>query len=374
MLLPPTLSPASSLEHDHSVFWSGQSPAASGFTSEPGPMTPVFDPSTDSAAAWSTVLAALRAALHLVHLALWLSAPLAYASVVLLPLFHDRLPLSQPLLAVTFLYALSEVAFHLLFLQRRRSLLHPHAHPALPFASEAERRRVIRRIMEGFGSVDERRRWVEEWFFRRADGEKEWEGRGGQVRFDELERGNLEDLVAAVLFSADPTHLCPSARQQLSSDVDFVAPYLDASWPAGDDVRADGVEVMRHTLEPIKAAHRPLAFYALVAMSRLCVEGLYFAVEWRKYTVRVEGHDLGYWFHPGWGKKGKKEEAGKKSPIVIVAGIGGLVTIPHFAIALLWKTRRAVFLVGNESVCTCILILDHSKAMLTRDDSDAGHV
>ncbi|PLW32868.1 hypothetical protein PCANC_25281 [Puccinia coronata f. sp. avenae] len=155
---------------------------------------------------------------------------------------------------------------------------------------------------------------------------------------------NMAQLLASLFFSAHFHALTFTHQAEIHQDILRIQ-------RAANHVFAPGLNPClasyQHTLDPIQAQHRPLVFYLVIEACRHLLHLLLNFVGFRQYHIPINQTLFSYWFHPGFASHSPDQ---KEPPIVLVAGIVGLISLPHYAIYLLWKSPRPIFLVGNLSV------------------------
>ncbi|KAG0144190.1 hypothetical protein CROQUDRAFT_724112 [Cronartium quercuum f. sp. fusiforme G11] len=297
-----------------------------------------------------TTLSILHPLLRTLHVLIRFSAPISHLSTISFIVFVCLQPLpSNPIhfwaLACLFTYSLADSIYHLYFLYCLRLLNSPDFASPLIYPTPSERERVLRGVLSSFQNGTQIRECLSQWFYRSGPGPSNWDGRSGAVEFEEIRKENLKELIASILFSSTPEDLDKARTAELEEDLDWVASVLDHVFPEGRD---ESIHCMRMNLEPIKAEHRPLMFYLLIRILRIFVNVCYYIVGFRRGTIRTEGGPFNYWYHPG--TLNPTQSSPRPVPIVVISGLGGIFTLFHYAIGLLWRTQRPMFLVGNESV------------------------
>lgn len=291
-----------------------------------------------------------KALLRIVHLFVAYSAPISHLiTLVILGLTYTQSWPSTPFffwaLACLFAYSFADSLCHLHFLYCLRTLNSPDFAIPLIYPSPSERERVLRGVLSSFQTGDETRECFSQWFYHPNPSVLIWDGRSGQVEFEDIRLENVKEFVASILFSSIPEQLDQTRTQELEEDIELIESVLDYQFPEG---RNQSVQCLRPNLEPIKAEYRPLMFYTIIHSIRLCFNLGFYAFGFRKGTVQTPGGPFGYWYHPGTLEP--SQTAPRPVPLVLISGLGGIITLFNYAIGLLWRTKRPMFLVGNESV------------------------
>jgi hypothetical protein len=145
----------------------------------------------------------------------------------------------------------------------------------------------------------------------------------------ELRRGNVEELVAWILF-ARPAAELEAARQRV---VERVMRQLEASAgravPEGYEPR---LTCLTHTLHPLAPCWKPLLVYLFLDLVRAAAGAV---LRRRGFVLRSEGTALQYWHRPPF--EPSPPSAAAPLPVVLLHGVGGLA----FYTPLLLKLARA---------------------------------
>lgn len=255
------------------------------------------------------------------------------------------------------IYCLLELIFHLVFIHRYRSLhrtdptIIPHPPP-----SSHLRRDILDGILASFQSTTELRSHLTLWFYHSHPSTPTSISpslSSDPVHLNSIHLDNAADLLAFMLFSSDLDSLDPAARSKIDDDLIRLQSAIQHTFPPGKNPL---IRCMKHSLEPIKAQHRPLFFYLIIKAIRSFIDLIFFLVGFRRFHLPINGTHFTYWFHPGYPRSpsSKLNHPNPPPPIILVAGIVGLISIPHYAIYLLWTSERPIFLVGNSSVSLTI--------------------
>ncbi|KAA1080205.1 hypothetical protein PGT21_004917 [Puccinia graminis f. sp. tritici] len=246
--------------------------------------------------------------------------------------------ISQPSLPLSLLtiYLCAESAFHLLFLHRYRQLHQTKLNllpPPIP--SAALRQQIVDGLISSFQSSSEFRQSLADWFYHIHTLKA--------VHLHQIHHDNLAQLLASLIFSTPLDSLPPVHRAEIHADIRRTQLAIKHVFKQGLNPQ---IRSYQHTLDPIQAQHRPLFFYLIIESLRILLHILLSLVGFRRHSIPLNQTSFSYWFHPGL----SNPSSAQHPPIILVAGIVGLISVPHYAIYLLWKTRRPIFLVGNLSV------------------------
>ncbi|POW10484.1 hypothetical protein PSHT_08723 [Puccinia striiformis] len=241
--------------------------------------------------------------------------PLIYSGIAILPF---TLPWNIYSLGIA-LYLLAELGFHLLFLYRYQQLHQSNfkLQPA-PIPNPILRDQITDSLISSFSDPAQFSNCLSEWFYYP-------DHQDDPVTIDQIQKDNLAQLLSSLLFSSSLENLSADNRIEIQHDILKVESSINHTFKNGHN---PNIISYQHTLDPIQAEHRPLLFY-------------------------LNGTHFSYWFHPGLSSSSLKPE--DPAPIILVAGIVGLISLPHYAIYLLWNSRRPMFLVGNLSVSLTLL-------------------
>lgn len=293
------------------------------------------------------------------HLHLQLSSTISYLITLISILIytHDSLrqylqshPHQLAFASLFFIYSLADSISHLCFCYRLRLLNHPDFALPLVYPTSIERDRVLRGVLSSFKTTTQARDCFSHWFYQVQDrSTQSWNGRSGWVQFHQIRTSNVKEFLASILFCSSPEDLDQSRTLQLESDLNLVSSVLDHTFPEGHD---PNIHCMRPHLEPIKADYRPLWLYLILALIRISVESLFLIVGFRKSSIQTNGGPFGYWYHPG----NLTPSARRPVPIVIISGLGGLITV-SLEIFTLFITHLLVYQSSSLSLSLISLAL-----------------
>ncbi|POW07016.1 hypothetical protein PSTT_08559, partial [Puccinia striiformis] len=261
--------------------------------------------------------------------------PLIYSGIAILPF---TLPWNIYSLGIA-LYLLAELGFHLLFLYRYQQLHQSNfkLQPA-PIPNPILRDQITDSLISSFSDPAQFSNCLSEWFYYP-------DHQDDPVTIDQIQKDNLAQLLSSLLFSSSLENLSADNRIEIQHDILKVESSINHTFKNGLN---PNILSYQHTLDPIQAEHRPLLFYLIIEFLRFWLHVLLRLVGFKYHTIHLKnGTQFSYWFHPGLSSSSTKPE--DPAPIILVAGIVGLISLPHYAIYLLWNSRRPMFLVGNLS-------------------------
>ncbi|KAH9451395.1 hypothetical protein Pst134EB_018866 [Puccinia striiformis f. sp. tritici] len=267
--------------------------------------------------------------------------PLIYSGIAILPF---TLPWNIYSLGIA-LYLLAELGFHLLFLYRYQQLHQSNfkLQPA-PIPNPILRDQITDSLISSFSDPAQFSNCLSEWFYYP-------DHQDDPVTIDQIQKDNLAQLLSSLLFSSSLENLSADNRIEIQHDILKVESSINHTFKNGHN---PNILSYQHTLDPIQAEHRPLLFYLIIEFLRFWLHVLLRLVGFKYHTIHLKnGTQFSYWFHPGLSSSSTKPE--DPAPIILVAGIVGLISLPHYAIYLLWNSRRPMFLVGNLSVSLTLL-------------------
>ncbi|PLW58509.1 hypothetical protein PCANC_00044 [Puccinia coronata f. sp. avenae] len=257
-------------------------------------------------------------------------------------------PTSNYVLYCALGYLTIELLFHLLFLHRYHRISHQQ-NKIIPTSipKPSLRRNILDALISSFQSTNELTNALSSWFYYNHPQQHDAHHQPASapvVSLHHIHYQNVAQLLASLFFSAHFHALTCTHQAEIHQDILRIQ-------RAANHVFAPGLNPClasyQHTLDPIQAQHRPLVFYLVIEACRHLLHLLLNFVGFRQYHIPINQTLFSYWFHPGFASHSPDQ---KEPPIVLVAGIVGLISLPHYAIYLLWKSPRPIFLVGNLSV------------------------
>ncbi|CAH7675532.1 hypothetical protein PPACK8108_LOCUS10547 [Phakopsora pachyrhizi] len=291
--------------------------------------------------------------LQLFHLILNIFAPIMHftsftLSVVFFLVEQDQISSKFKYFLV---FSFIESCFHFVFLYRRHAIDQVNRQIKLPCPNDKQRARILKGLLSSFESVLELRACFAGWFYQ-MDPQSflPWDGRSGNVDLESILYDNAADLLAFTLYSSNLENLDSSQKVDLDKYIYEFSKALEYFFPPG---RNPQVRCMKLGLEEFRVEHRPLFFYLAIGLLRLLTGTIYILVGFRRHVIHTAVEDFEYWFHPGF--KSSSKALSRHHPIIIISGVCGLISMPHYAIALLWYSNRPIFLIGNDCVSLHLL-------------------
>ncbi|KNZ54660.1 hypothetical protein VP01_288g5 [Puccinia sorghi] len=254
-------------------------------------------------------------------------------------------------------YLLLEVLFHWLFIHRKRRTALTKGDDQVPAVvpSLQLRKQLLHALITSFNTTHHLTNALTNWFYSSNQHHI-------PIQLDQIHHQNIAQLLAALFFSKHYNQLNHHHRNQILLHINTIQHAINHTFPHGLNPH---ILSYQHNLDPIHAQHRPLCFYLLIEAFRLLLHITLRLVGFQKHVIKLNQTHFQYWYHPGF--HSKRQE----TPLILVAGIVGLISLPHYAISLLWKSRRPIFLVGNPTV-SLTLFKPELDLVRVRNPEDVG--
>lgn len=151
-------------------------------------------------------------------------------------------------------------------------------------------------------------------------------------KISDIHEGNMEEFIAYGFYSKKADELSLSEQKQIKGFLGKTCDTYRISFPKGYN---PNIKFMGHTIEPIRAFHKPLIVYLIMELVGLCCHVVLGMYGFRK----METSGITKWicrptaYHD------------EKSPVVFIHGIGfGVLPYIHFILSLRSQERNRTFI------------------------------
>lgn len=151
-------------------------------------------------------------------------------------------------------------------------------------------------------------------------------------KVSQIYRGNMVEFIAYGFYSKKMEHLSTQERKQIEAFLSKTSEDYGVFFPEGYNSK---VKFMGHTIEPIRAFHKPLIVYLLMEMIGMCSMIILYLQGFR----RIQTKGVAKWI------RRPQTCDNKKGPVIFLHGVGfGVLPYFHFISSLLSLDESRAFI------------------------------